>query len=56
VDGTPDSARAQPDQIFRVATRFRQNWSDIPCPENGPFLLKRRVPARKSATAGARPR
>jgi hypothetical protein len=34
-------------KFIEIAIRFRQSRPDIPCPENGPFLLKRRVPDRK---------
>jgi hypothetical protein len=45
--------RAQPDQIFEIALRLMQSRPDIPCPGNGPFRLKRRVPGGKFVIAVA---
>jgi hypothetical protein len=40
-------------KFIAIAIRLRQNRPDIPYPGNTPFLLKRRVPGRKSVIAVA---
>ena len=38
-------------RFIEIAIHLRQNRPDIPRPGNGPFLLERRVPGRKSVIA-----
>jgi hypothetical protein len=38
-------------RFIEIAIRSQQSRPDIPCPENGPFLLNRRVPGRKFVIA-----
>jgi hypothetical protein len=50
--GLLDPAARNRSRFIEIAIRFRWNRPDISCPENGPFLLERRVPGRKSVIAG----
>jgi hypothetical protein len=52
-DGTPDTCRAQPDQIYRDRNSFPVKPAGYSLPGNSPFLLERRVPGRKFVIAVA---
>ena len=51
--GTPYASPAQPDQIYRDRNSSPADRRQIPAQRNGPFLLERRVPGRKSVIAVA---
>jgi hypothetical protein len=42
-------------RFIEIAIHLRRNRPDIPHPRNGPFLLNRRIPGRKSVIAVACP-
>jgi hypothetical protein len=48
---TPYASRAQPEQIYRDRNSSPAEPAGYSLPGNGPFLLNRRVPGRKSVIA-----
>src|SRR3954453_5472599 len=51
-DGTLDPVAHNRTRFIAIAIHLRQAGPDIPGLGNGPFLLNRRVPGRKSVIAG----